>query len=233
MKELNPLFKEVKGAIRNFTGEYAFLSNDYPCKIVDYEGNTFTSAEAMFQSYKTRLPESRKEFTKLSPEEARNIGESIEKRPEWDECFAGQVMVYVIYQKFYQNPSLRGRLVETGGLDLIHGNMSDMSWGCVPTKVPIDNSEIEMLSGKNKLGIILKFIRMILTWKDCPIEKEQKDEHGHVYMTYNRRFGSFCGLITHHTFDDYNDERQRLENVLWSGFDNYDYDDPEEVNKDE
>ena len=233
MKESHPLFKEVKGAIRNFTGEYAFLSNDYPCKIVDYEGNTFTSAEAMFQSYKTRLPESRKEFTKLSPEEARNIGESIEKRPECDEVFAGQVMTYVIYQKFYQNPTLRGRLVETGGLDLIHGNMSDMYWGCVPTKVPIDNSEIEILSGQNKLGIILKFIRRIMTWKDCPIEKEQEDGYGHTYTAYSRRFSSFCGMINHHTFDDYNDERRRLESVLLTGLDDYDFEDPEEVSKDE
>ena len=58
-KEFEEILSNSRGRVARFREEYAFLSNFHKCKIKDYEGNVFTSAEALFQSYKTTDPKER------------------------------------------------------------------------------------------------------------------------------------------------------------------------------
>lgn len=212
------LLENMPGAIRQFKlgTEYHFLSNDYQCKIEDYEGNVFTNAEAMFQSYKTRDPKIRKEFATYGAKKAIYIANGLEKRMDWDEDFAWDVMFYVIYQKFVQNPILRAKLIATSGLQLINGNTyGETRWGVCPTKVPIDGKEVEILSGENLLGLILERVRYILLWKECTLTKPREDAHG-KWTRYVRLYGPLIGMLNHNSFDEYYYEKERM-TTMWNG----------------
>ena len=205
------LLENVTGAIRSFLiGPYHFLSNDYLCKIEDYEGNTFTNAEAMFQSYKTRDPKIRKEFSTYGPKKAIYIGNGVERRPDWDEDFAYNVMFYVVYQKFAQNPILRSKLIATSGMQLINGNTwDDDYWGVCPTKVPVEGKEVEILSGQNQLGLILERVRSILLWKECPLIRKCEDKHG-KWTHYIRLYGPLASMLNHVAFEEYYSEKEGM-----------------------
>lgn len=114
--------------ITKFRKEYFFMSNFYPC-FVTYKGITYTTSEAAYQAQKTLDNAERREFSKLDPNSAKEKGQTVNKRPDWDKIKLEE-MYYICKTKFIQNPKLGKLLLETKDEELIEGNdWDDTFWG--------------------------------------------------------------------------------------------------------
>lgn len=132
--------------IREFTGNYFFLSNFYE-RSVKVGDKKYANTEAAFHSFK--CPERAEEFTTLNPKEAKRLGRSVKLRPDWEQI-KDDVMRKVVRAKFTQHEDLKQKLLETGDAILEEGNTwNDKYWG-------VDATTRE---GKNMLGKILMEIR--------------------------------------------------------------------------
>lgn len=133
--------------INRFSGAYEFLSNFYPCKIIDEDEYEYSSVEAAFQEQKTLSLEEKKKFTFLKdPSEAKSLGRRVSLRSDWEQI-KDSVMEKFVRQKFSE-PVLKDKLLSTGDAILIEGNYwKDYYWGVCKGV------------GKNKLGKILMKIR--------------------------------------------------------------------------
>ena len=142
-----------KPIIDSFRGEYAFLSNFFPCTIQLSRAEDdliFQNAEAAFQSFKVEDLETRKKFTTMNPTQAKKFGRRVKLRPDWENIKL-MCMYQVIYRKFTQNPDLARKLLLTGDSILIEGNdWGDVFWGQVDGV------------GENHLGKILMRVRQEL-----------------------------------------------------------------------
>lgn len=148
--------------ISAFRGEYFFLSNFYLAPIV-YNGYSFLNNEAAFQAAK--CPERASEFCQLNPSAAKHLGRRVQLRSDW-EYIKDNVMYEICKAKFYQNPDLATKLIETKDAELIEGNTwGDTVWGtCNGT-------------GENRLGKILMRIRSEIQKEAMtPIVRELRDE---------------------------------------------------------
>ncbi len=138
--------------IDKFSGEYEFLSNMYPCKIV-YGGITYKCSESAYQAQK--CPELAARFSDLNGYVAKKMGRQVNIRPDWEEVKL-RIMAEIVFQKFSQNKDLAEKLILTGDAQLIEGNYwGDTYWG-VCTNRTYDNV------GENYLGKILMCVRSIL-----------------------------------------------------------------------
>lgn len=136
----------VQSEIRGFRGQYAFLSNFYPC-MVEFEGGVYQSAEAAFQAAKTLDKDVRKQFENLLAYQARELGRRIQLRPDWEQVKV-QVMARIVWAKFTQNPDLAAKLLATGDALLVEDNdWGDTFWGVYKGQ------------GENMLGRILMWVR--------------------------------------------------------------------------
>lgn len=139
--------------IDKFDEDYAFLSNFYPVNLTVY-GITYQNSEAAFQSLKTLDIQARKNlFSKASAKESKKLGRKIKLRSDW-EFVKQEDMDYVVECKFYQNPELLQKLIDTGNEELVEGNTwHDNYWGnCTCEKC-------KNIPGENHLGKILMRIR--------------------------------------------------------------------------
>lgn len=128
--------------ISEFSGDYFFLSNFYPCKL-RINGTEFSSVEHYFQAMKC-LDFFEYEKIRLLPtaKEARQMGRRINLRPDWN-TIRDSVMEYGILVKF-QIPILQNLLLTTQDKELVENNTwGDVYWGICNGK------------GENKLGKIL------------------------------------------------------------------------------
>lgn len=128
-------------SIESFRGEYAFLSNFFPCQ-VNYMGKTYSCSEAAFQAQK--CPERADEFTILNASEAKRLGRRvIITESDWAEHRIA-IMGEIVWNKFMNNPVLAQKLLDTEDAILIEGNdWGDTFWGVCDGK------------GENNLGKIL------------------------------------------------------------------------------
>lgn len=143
------------GAILEFRGEYAFLSNHYVAPMV-WRGEDFNSAEQAFAYAKTFFSKSteqgeryRKEISAAkTPGEAKRIGRrAVIDVHEWDKRRV-MYMREIVHAKFMTNAGLVGPLINTGARMLIEGNdWNDKFWGRV--------KEEGRWVGLNTLGVIL------------------------------------------------------------------------------
>ena len=133
--------------INKFRGDYFFLSNFYPCKIL-YRGITYSTSEAAYQAQKTLDENERLRISKLEdPHDAKVEGQKLVLRADWDDVKV-DVMYLICMNKFYQNPELEELLLATGDEELVEGNhWGDTFWG-------VCNGV-----GENKLGKILMMVR--------------------------------------------------------------------------
>lgn len=130
--------------IDNFKGEYGFLSNFQPCKVI-YNGVEFDNAEAAFQAQK--CPNRISDFIGIPASTAKSLGRRYPLRSDWEEV-KDKIMYEVVDAKFSQNEWLKEKLLQTGNAYLIEGNTwHDYYWGYCNGR------------GKNKLGIILMALR--------------------------------------------------------------------------
>lgn len=134
--------------IDKFVGEYRWLSNFHPCKVlldaVEYESteHAYQAAKTLdtFERFRIRDAE--------TPGKAKKLGRRLKVRSDW-ESVKLQVMEMLLRQKFAQ-PELKQLLIDTGDRELIEGNhWHDLFWG-------VDQTTRE---GQNHLGKILMKIR--------------------------------------------------------------------------
>lgn len=136
----------MEKAIRQFRGDFFFLSNFYNCPVA-YKQLTYTNNEAAFQAQKCVSDAERIQFTKLSPSEAKRLGRRVSLRKDWEDVKVS-IMEEVVRAKFTQNAELADKLLATGDAHLEEGNTwGDRVWGTVNG------------IGANQLGIILMKIR--------------------------------------------------------------------------
>lgn len=138
--------------ITSFTGEYAFLSNFYPC-ILHYDGYTFTSSEHAFQAAKAADAYTKQLIAEAeTPGKAKRIGRRCQMRQDW-EVIKDQIMLDILRQKFAPGTVLAEKLDKTGDDILVEGNdWHDNYWGsCTCDRCKND--------GLNILGQLLIKIR--------------------------------------------------------------------------
>ncbi len=132
--------------IDNFSGEYAFLSNFYPC-IIEFDGEKYRSVEHAYQAAKSNNQYDRKIIREAkSAGEAKKLGRNVKLRKDWENVKIS-VMHDLLKSKF-SDQFLALELLNTGDADLIEVNTwGDKFWGQVRGY------------GKNKLGRLLMLIR--------------------------------------------------------------------------
>ena len=150
----------VNNAIIRFDGDYKFLSNFYPSKIV-IGNNVYPTAEHAYQACKTLIPEERKLIRNAStPGRAKRLGRSITLRPDWNDI-KSDVMYNLLKQKFSNNV-LKRKLLETSSKILVEGNWwNDKYWGV----------DLKTGKGKNILGKLLMQIR-----EEIKLNQDRKGE---------------------------------------------------------
>ena len=132
--------------IREFVGQYRFLSNFWSCYIW-YIDEWYPSVENAYQAAKMKHPTDRKAFVNIKASEAKKLGKILVMKPNWDELKLG-VMHSLVLEKFKTHDDLRKRLAATEDAELQEGNWwGDRYWGTV-------NGE-----GENHLGKILMRVR--------------------------------------------------------------------------
>jgi ribA/ribD-fused uncharacterized protein len=136
------------GEIRFYaaTGEYGFLSNLYPCRIV-YDDREFRSAEEAYQFGKPKDPEVAK-WLVSSPAPrfcaiAAHALLSYDIKLDWQETKVER-MKLVLRQKFEPGSPLAVKLMATGDAKLVEASKTDSFWGTGPVN-----------KGKNTLGRLL------------------------------------------------------------------------------
>ena len=137
--------------IREFQGEYRWLSNFWPCRVV-LDGAVYPSVEHAYQAAKTTDPAERARIRVCAtPGEAKRMGRTVKVRPDWDQVKV-EVMRGLLQQKFAQEP-FRSKLLATGGEELVEGNRwHDRFWGrCVCPKCGG--------TGQNWLGRLIMEVR--------------------------------------------------------------------------
>lgn len=163
--------------IESFSGDYAFLSNFYPC-LVPFEGIEYPTAEHAFQAAKTLDLAKRQEIAALpTPAEAKRAGRKLQLRPGWERV-KFRMMNQIVDNKFTWNPDLRQLLIKTKGSELIEGNdWNDTFWGVCDG------------AGENRLGRILMGTRewmegidrwlrpKVLTFEEVAEERRQSAQH--------------------------------------------------------
>lgn len=108
--------------VNRFKGEYDFLGNRYPCGFV-WQGVSYGSVDAAFRALSARC---------------RSQDEMLE------------FMESLVQAKFYGNPGLMRRLLDTGNRTLINGNQKkELFWGV----------DLYSWLGENRLGKIIMEIR--------------------------------------------------------------------------
>jgi ribA/ribD-fused uncharacterized protein len=135
-----------KYEILEFSGEYAFLSNFYPCNLV-WKGKHYRTSEHTYQAAKA-ITEEDHELVRNSKTagEAKKNGRKIKMRPDFENRKLA-IMKEILLIKF-SLPELRDKLLATGEAKLVEGNTwGDQEWGQVDGV------------GKNYLGKILMEIR--------------------------------------------------------------------------
>jgi ribA/ribD-fused uncharacterized protein len=133
--------------IDRFHGEYRFLSNFWPARVM-LGGQEYPSVEHAYQAAKSHSPAEREAIrTTASPGEAKRMGQRLAcRRADWEEVKI-EIMRDLVSQKFSGGPLL-DLLLDTGDQELIEGNdWGDTFWGVCRDR------------GENHLGKILVAIR--------------------------------------------------------------------------
>lgn len=136
--------------IKEFKGEFRFLSNFYPTHVI-YDGRSYLSVEHAYQAAKCHDVLMRKQFRVpgLTAGEAKKLGRTVTIRPDWENV-KWYIMQSLVLDKFYRHSELREKLLATQFSKLEEGNTwGDTYWG------------VDLATGKgdNHLGYILMDIR--------------------------------------------------------------------------
>lgn len=126
---------------------YGFLNNFKKARMFVF-GKWWNNVEAPYQYMKTFVPEERQAIWEAkSPREARDLGQKVTLRADWD-LVKVEVMHQCVLAKFLQNTDLLAQLLATGDKELIEDSPVDYFWGCGADG-----------SGQNNLGKVLMLVR--------------------------------------------------------------------------
>jgi ribA/ribD-fused uncharacterized protein len=130
----------AKVIIDRWTGKYRCFSNFF----IEPDG---THVEGEYQASKAVDASTRVKFDGLSPRGAKELGNLIRRRPDW-EVVKIPIMRELVRRKFREHPELAKILLSTGEAELVEENKhGDIFWGRVRG------------SGANWLGRILMEVR--------------------------------------------------------------------------
>lgn len=140
-------------AIKGFQGEYRWLSNFWPCRVI-YKGIQFPSVENAYVWAKRGHKEEDLEILKIIPSNKAKLFGKIDTDYVWHQT-KRDVMYELLKSKFTINLELQEKLLATDNQDIFElNNWKDMYWG------------VNMIDGKmvghNHLGQLLMLIRMNL-----------------------------------------------------------------------
>lgn len=139
--------------IRGFFSEYRWLSNFYDTPVY-FDGVLYRSSESAYQAAKV-IPSQRSVFENCKAYDAKRMWRDsklvkLYSAADWDNV-KYDIMLAVVFDKFYRNVELRDKLVSTRGAYLEELNhWSDQYWGV----------DIRM-GGCNNLGQILMIVRKV------------------------------------------------------------------------
>lgn len=139
--------------IREFQGQYRWLSNFWPAT-VELDGVIYSTVEHAYQASKTIFPAQRMwVYECKTPGDAKRMGRELSLRPNWENVKKSQMDV-LVRQKFTRHPGLRILLENTGNCEIVEGNYwHDNFWG----RCYCDKCKPRLWF--NYLGIILMGIR--------------------------------------------------------------------------
>jgi ribA/ribD-fused uncharacterized protein len=158
--------------IPRFDGDHFFLSNFYeaPTKFPMGVGEVvMPTGEAAFQAAKFHAmnpADDRQKYilsvaNAATPSKAKYLGRSVKIDLDKWESIKVQCMREIVWQKFYQHPDLRQKLMATDSAMLVEGNTwGDTYWGRSEGK------------GYNKLGVILTEVRGWYLWQSLRNQPE-------------------------------------------------------------
>lgn len=140
--------------IKYFFKGYNWLSNFYPCKIIDEFGIEYYSVENYYQASKVISMDERLEFKDISPSAAKDLGQKVVLRSDWEEV-KDEIMMNGLNQKF-NNQELREKLINTYPVSITEGNKwHDNYWGICYC----EHCKEKGIIGQNKLGKMLMRLR--------------------------------------------------------------------------
>jgi len=132
-----------------FRNEYEWLSNFYPCKIVDKYGNVYPSSEHAYISAKLNTDIWRKYCTDENITAGDLKRQSKNLVPTNWHKIKVKIMYRILVQKFNQEP-FKTTLINTGDCMIYEGNWwNDKFWGV----------DYKTLEGENTLGKLIMKIR--------------------------------------------------------------------------
>lgn len=138
--------EEEEEPIKEFQGEYRWLSNFTHVTIQGSDGLTYPSVENLYQAFKFDSLD-REPFTRMTSAEAKHAGRG--RGSEAFDRYKIQIMRDALIKKF-EHPVFRKKLLATGNREIQEGNYwGDKFWGiCLKTG-----------EGQNNLGKIIMNIR--------------------------------------------------------------------------
>lgn len=155
--------------IDKFTGEYAFLSNFHPSRIIVFSRN-YPTVEHAYQALKCKHEHEHNYIQQLAtPGQAKRAGRRVVMKEDWQNL-KYSIMLTCVTAKFTQHIELTMKLVNTSPSHLEEGNdWGDTLWGTVDGV------------GDNLLGNILMLVRNNLMWNiQNPLPQELKDEFARI-----------------------------------------------------
>ena len=143
--------------IKEFQGEYRWLSNFWPAK-VKFRHIEFPTVENAYQAAKCQDWNDLKKFINIKPGESKKLGRTIAIRQDWEESKL-LVMERLLLQKFpYDDDNtLTQKLIATYPKEIQEGNLwHDTFWGI----------NLRTGKGQNHLGKLIMRIREdIARWR--------------------------------------------------------------------
>jgi len=136
------------GDIREFRGEFRFMSNFWPA-VVDFEGVTYPTVEHAYVTAKTLDEAIREDVLRCEkPGQAKAMGRQFELRRDWN-FVKVDILENLVRQKF-NHEDLKMKLLATGERYIMEGNnWGDKFWGV----------DLATHEGLNHMGKILMKIR--------------------------------------------------------------------------
>lgn len=108
---------------------FGFLNNFKRSRMYVYN-HWWNNVETPYQAMKCVKSE---DFNKIrlaaTPREARDLGQTVELVPYWNEV-KNDIMAECVMAKFLQNKDFLEQLLATGGAELVEDSPVDSYWGC-------------------------------------------------------------------------------------------------------
>ena len=154
---MNGLFAGNNKVIREFRGDFEYMSNFYRrAPFIDECNAKWKTVEHYFQAAKTFHPSQKYDIWMApDPALAKKLGSKCFLRKDWT-TVKEKIMKEAITMKFRQNLDIAKKLISTHGFKLIEGNTwHDNWWGnCRCNKISCKENP-----GLNRLGAILEQVR--------------------------------------------------------------------------